>query len=83
MENRVKSAVFKRKTKLGTGSYSGGRDQEIMFRSQLMTLSQKKPITKKRAGGVAQGIGPGYKPLYRINKQTNKQIINQQGLWLK
>jgi hypothetical protein len=27
------------------------------------TLSQKKPITK-RAGGVAQGVGPEFKPQY-------------------
>jgi hypothetical protein len=32
------------------------------------TLSQKKPITKK-AGGVAQGEGPEFKPQYcKINK---------------
>jgi hypothetical protein len=33
------------------------------------TLSQKKPITK-RAGGVAQGVGPEFKPQY-CKKQKN------------
>jgi hypothetical protein len=29
------------------------------------TLSQQNPIThKKRAGGVAQGVGPEFKPQY-------------------
>jgi hypothetical protein len=28
------------------------------------TLSQKKKHYKKRAGGVAQGIGPEFKPQY-------------------
>jgi hypothetical protein len=32
----------------------------------------KIPITK-RAGGVAQGEGPEFKPQYCKNKQTNKQ----------
>jgi hypothetical protein len=54
-------------------SYSGGRDQEdqgLKVRSQLLqnsceTLSQKKenPL-QKRASGVAQGVGPEFKPQY-------------------
>jgi hypothetical protein len=51
----------------------------------------KNPL-QKRAGGMAQGVGPELKPLYR--KQTNKQINkyklkqniqHKQGLvgWLK
>jgi hypothetical protein len=35
-------------------SYSGGRDQkDCGSKSTGANLSQKKPITKKRAGGVA------------------------------
>jgi hypothetical protein len=34
----------------------------------LETLSQKKPITKK-AGGVAQGVGPKFKPQYHKKKK--------------
>jgi hypothetical protein len=49
-------------------SYSGDRDQEDRSSKpgQIVreTLSQKKPITKKkRAGGVAQDIDPEIIPL--------------------
>jgi hypothetical protein len=43
----------------------------------------KKPITEKRAGGVAQGVGPEFKPQYcqkTKNKQTNK---NPRQNWLR
>jgi hypothetical protein len=50
-------------------SYSGGRDQEN--RSSRPTLGKqferpylKKHPSQKRAGGVAQGVGPGLKPQY-------------------
>jgi hypothetical protein len=60
-------------------SYSGGRDQRVKVRSQPgqivhETLSQKKP-SQKRAGGVAQGVGPEFKLQYskinKINKTTS------------
>jgi hypothetical protein len=35
------------------------------------TLSQKYP-TQKRAGGVAQGVGPEFKPQYHKKKKENK-----------
>jgi hypothetical protein len=44
--------------------------RKMMVQSQpgqivCKTLSQKKPFTQKnRAGGVAQGEGPGFKPQY-------------------
>jgi hypothetical protein len=44
-------------------SYSGGRDQEDQG---LETLSRKNP-SQKRAGGVAQDIGPEFKPQYHKN----------------
>jgi hypothetical protein len=52
-------------------SYSGGRDQESSAGSQprqivQKTLSQikKKKKSQKRAGGVAQGVDPEFKPRY-------------------
>jgi hypothetical protein len=42
------------------------------------TLSRKKSITKKRAGGVAQGVGPEFKPQYYKKKVLKIFIsINQ------
>jgi hypothetical protein len=35
------------------------------------TLSQKKKPSQKRAGGVAQGVGPEFKPQYH-KKNINK-----------
>jgi hypothetical protein len=52
-------------------SYSGGRDQEghSLKPVQAASLSQKTHH-KNRAGGVAQGEGPDFKPQYR--KKINK-----------
>jgi hypothetical protein len=36
----------------------------------LKTLSQKNP-SQKRAGGVAQGLGPEFKPQYHQKKKRN------------
>jgi hypothetical protein len=49
-------------------SYSGGRDQEECSSKppwQIVheTLSRKNPLQKK-AGRVAQGVGPKFKPQY-------------------
>jgi hypothetical protein len=59
-------------------SYLGGRDQEdhslkpAWANSSLDPISKKSPsYKKKRAGGVAQGEGPEFKPQYcqrKINK---------------
>jgi hypothetical protein len=54
-------------------SYSGAEIRRIVVQSQprqivLKTLSQKA-IHKKRAGEVAQGVDPEFKPKYhKINK---------------
>jgi hypothetical protein len=50
-------------------SYSGGRDQEDCSLKPAWENSSvrpylKKPFTKKRADGVAQGVGPEFKPQY-------------------
>jgi hypothetical protein len=52
--------------------------KRILFQSQPgqtvhETLSQKHP-SQKRAGGVAQNIGPEFKPQYQKNK--NKRTKN-------
>jgi hypothetical protein len=36
----------------------------------------KKPITKKRAGGVAQGVGPEFKPQYHGKKMKFQKKKN-------
>jgi hypothetical protein len=53
----------------GNPSYSGGRDQEdpgskpAWANSSARTYLEKNP-SQKRAGGVAQGVGPEFKPQY-------------------
>jgi hypothetical protein len=39
-------------------------------------LFKKKIPNTKRAGGVAQGVDPEFKPRYQKQKQTNKQTKN-------
>jgi hypothetical protein len=56
-------------------SYLGGRDQEDHGSKPAQkivneTLSQKNSSQKKRAGGVAQGVGPEFKPQYQKNRKT-------------
>jgi hypothetical protein len=36
----------------------------------------KKSITKKRGGGVMQGVGPEFKPQYQNNNNNNNNIID-------
>jgi hypothetical protein len=54
-------------------TYSGSRDQEdVGLKSARANSSQdpisKNPSQKKRAGGVAQDVGPEFKPQYsKIN----------------
>jgi hypothetical protein len=55
--------------------------RKIKFQSQPgqivhKTLSRKHP-TQKRAGGVAQGVGPEFKPQY--HKQTKKEAAEDMG----
>jgi hypothetical protein len=63
-------------------SYSGGRDQEDwgMKPAQAnsswdVPLSRKNPLQKK-TGGVAQGVGPEFKPQYCKKKIRYIRIIN-------
>jgi hypothetical protein len=55
-------------------SYLGDRDQEDCSLKPGQANSSRdpistKPITKKKADGVAQGIGPVFKPQYHKTKQ--------------
>jgi hypothetical protein len=61
-------------------SYSGGRDQEDLDSKPAQAnssqyLISKNLITKKKAGGVVQGIGPEFKPQYR--KKQNKTKLSK------
>jgi hypothetical protein len=61
-------------------SYSGGKDQEdhgsnpAQANSSRDLILEKKTITKKRAGGVAQDIGPEFKPQYRQKKKKKVKM---------
>jgi hypothetical protein len=55
-------------------SYLGGRDQEDHGSKPASGNSSQDPIKKahhEKAGGVAQGVGPEFKPPYckKINKR--------------
>jgi hypothetical protein len=57
-------------------SYSGGRDQEDHSSKSAQASSSQDPISKKihkkkRVGGVAQGVGPEFKPQYRKRKKKS------------
>jgi hypothetical protein len=65
-------------------SYSGGRDQEDRGSKPTRAHSSWDPILKdrtkqkkthhsKRAGRVAEGVGPKFKPQYRKNKTKQKK----------
>jgi hypothetical protein len=58
-------------------SYSGGRNQEDHSSKSPQANSLQDPISKKyppqkRAGGVAQGEGPEFKPHYQTQKRRKE-----------
>jgi hypothetical protein len=60
-------------------SYSRGRDQEDgSSKSAQANSSQKNPISKnpsqKRAGRVAEYVGPEFKPQYHKKKKKSTRI---------
>jgi hypothetical protein len=59
-------------------SYSGGRDQEDqrLTSAQILhePLSQKNP-SRKKTGGVAQGVGHDIKPHYHKKKKKKKKTV--------
>jgi hypothetical protein len=61
-------------------SYSGGRDQEDLGSKTAWANSSRDSILKnpsythphtKRAGGVAEGVGPEFKPRYHTHTHTH------------
>jgi hypothetical protein len=59
-------------------SYSGGRDQEDCGLKAVWANSLQDPISKKnpsqeRAGGVAEGEGPEFKP--QNYKKKKKKLL--------
>jgi hypothetical protein len=59
--------------------YSGGRDQEDHGLKPAKVNSSQDPISKKiqhkkKAGGVAQGIGPEFKSQYHTHTHTHKNL---------
>jgi hypothetical protein len=66
----------------GNPSYSGGRDQEDpgsrpsqTNRSARLYLKKQNP-SQKRAGGVAQGVGPEFKPQYQKKKKKKNPLMD-------
>jgi hypothetical protein len=63
-------------------SYSGGRDQEDRSSKSDWANSSRDPISKvpntERAGGVAQGVSPEFKPQYckKKKKKANSMMFN-------
>jgi hypothetical protein len=58
-------------------SYTGGRDQEDHCWNPVIVhqnLSQKNP-SQTMAGGVAQGVGPEFKPQYCKKKRVDSAKI--------
>jgi hypothetical protein len=57
-------------------SYSGGRDQDDYSSKPAQANISRDPISKipnaNRAGGVAQGVSPAFKPWYHKNKTKTK-----------
>jgi hypothetical protein len=60
-------------------SYSGGRDQEDHSLKPAWANSSGDPNFKipntKRAGGVAQSVGPEFKPQYCQKKKKKKLFL--------
>jgi hypothetical protein len=58
-------------------SYSGGSDQEYRSLKPAKANNSGEPISKnpsqKRAGGMAEGVGPEFKPQYQKKKKKGKQ----------
>jgi hypothetical protein len=59
-------------------SYSGGRDQEDCSLKPAQVNSSQAPSQKtshrKRAGGVAQGVGPEFKPQYCKKRKKTRLL---------
>jgi hypothetical protein len=61
-------------------SYLGGRNQEDLGskpaqRNSFQDPISKNPITKKWAGGVAQGVAPSLNPMTKKKKKKKKKKL--------
>jgi hypothetical protein len=64
-------------------SYPGGRDQEDCGSKPAWANSSPRPFLKKspskkkkkRVGGVAQGVGPEFKPIPQEKRKINMSSI--------
>jgi hypothetical protein len=54
-------------------SYSGGSRFEASGANSSLDPISKIANTKKRAGGVAQGVGPEFKPQYHKKKKKERK----------
>jgi hypothetical protein len=67
-------------------SYSGGRDQEDHRSKPARENSSQSPILKnplpKRAGRVAQGVGPEFKPQYCKQEKNKRASMPPKPLWV-
>jgi hypothetical protein len=67
-------------------SYSGGKNQDFGLKP-VRANSLREPLLenlhKKRAGGVAQGVGPEVKPQYRKKKKKRRKPKYDSNLEIK
>jgi hypothetical protein len=67
----------------GNVSYSGDRDQEDRGLKPAQTNSGKTHLGKnpsqKRAGGVAEGVGPEFKPQCQTKEKTEAELNSDCG----
>jgi hypothetical protein len=68
-------------------SYSGGRGQEDHSSKPVWAKFERPCLEKnpsqKRAGGVAQGVGPEFKPQYQKKKKKRKEKFLQNAFLIK
>jgi hypothetical protein len=68
-------------------SYSGGGDQvdhglKPAWENSSQDRISKTPITKKKAGGMAQDVGSEFKPqCHKKKKERKKEIQEEEQVW--
>jgi hypothetical protein len=78
LHSRIKKSCSEPDTGGCNLSYSGGKDQDHHGSKPAHTNSSrdpisKKPITQKKAGKVAQGVGSEFKPQHKKKKRKEKK----------
>jgi hypothetical protein len=69
IESTQKAGWARHQTHTSNSSYSGDRDQEDCSSKPVEENSSQDPVSKRRADGVAQGVGPEFKPQYQKKKK--------------